>query len=316
MARSLGESELGEGERPASGASRYSVAPLGVRLWFRAPPPFPLVCVLEEEDEDDPSRRGTAGRRGGEVFTLAVGLAAAPAPELVPGVIVLGTRYSSTGSSLGDGGSGGIVINVCCSSILAVSSESDAGSGMREPIVPLGLAGGLELAMLDRPPTTDGVKCTDFLMGSKPALKPFVGGGNGERMSDASASSGGAEGSAIAGTSRFECSFGMILISRTSPFTSEPSSSSSPKRGLVGVPYDQLPDRLGRSPRVACVLPQESCRFVGSEEIRWCEGWTGGRELVAPIVPVMDPASSSSSSLGSSTTYDDTTCPFPFPVDP
>lgn len=257
------------------------------------------MCVLEDEEEEEPSRRGTVGRRGGEVLTLAVGSA------LVAGVLVLGTRYS-TGSSFGLGGSGGTVMKVCCSSTLAVSSESLAGSGMREPIVPPGLAGGLELAMLERPPTTEGVKCTLFLMGSSPALNPFVG-GSGERTSDASPSRavrGGAEG----------CSFGMILISRTSPMTSEPSSSSSPNRGLVGVPapvpYDQLPERLGKSPLVACVLPQESCRFVGSEEIRWwCEGWTGGRGE-APMVPVIDPASSSSSSLGSSTTYDDTTVPF------
>jgi hypothetical protein len=75
-----------------------------------------------------------------------------------------GTRYSSNGGS-----STAEVVKTAspfptitrCSSELAVSDESDGGSGTRDPRlsnVPDGLDGGEELATLDSPPTTLGVK--------------------------------------------------------------------------------------------------------------------------------------------------------------
>lgn len=75
-----------------------------------------------------------------------------------------GTRYSSSG------GSSTSEVDIIaspfptitrCSSELAASDESDGGSGTLDPRlsnVPDGLDGGEELAMLDSPPTTLGVK--------------------------------------------------------------------------------------------------------------------------------------------------------------
>lgn len=218
-----------------------------------------------------------------------------------------GTRYSSTGGS-STGSDGGDTSKMrCCSSTLALSSESDGGKGTREPrlkTVPAGLDGGDSLAMLDRPPTTLGVKWT--FLGTLSENDPLLG-GSGARTSAASSGlcawsgadiSGATDGKAMLGAAAgVNPGFETIRTALESPRTSEPSSSSSWKLGFEPIML-KLPVRLGPSPRVAIVLLQLSCLDeVSPEDFR--DEWTGGK---FPISPLIDPSPSSSSSIGSSTT--------------
>jgi len=138
--RSLGESDPGdEGSSAESGEDSGIVPALGVRLCDPAGP------------------GGTDGSIGGDSF---IGVSERSGTLGSDGC---GTRYSS-----GGGSSTPDVVKttspfptITRSSELAVSDESDGGSGTREPRlsnVPDGLDGGEELATLDSPPTTLGVK--------------------------------------------------------------------------------------------------------------------------------------------------------------
>jgi hypothetical protein len=139
--RSLGESDPGdEGSSAESGEDSGIVPALGVRLCDPAPagPGGTDGSIGGDSFMDASERGGTLGSDG------------------------CGTRYSSGGAS-----STSDVVKttspfptITRSSELAVSDESDGGSGTRDPRlsnVPDGLDGG-ELATLDSPPTTLGVK--------------------------------------------------------------------------------------------------------------------------------------------------------------
>jgi len=140
--RSLGESDPGDEVSSAESGEDSGIVPaLGVRL-----------C--------DPALAGpggTDGSIGGDSFIGASERGGTLGSDSC------GTRYSSGGgSSISD-----VVkttspfLTITRSSELAVSDESDGGSGTRDPRlsnVPDGLDGGEELATLDSPPTTLGVK--------------------------------------------------------------------------------------------------------------------------------------------------------------
>ena len=135
--RSLGESDPGDESSAESGEDSGIVPALGVRLCDPAGP------------------GGTDGSVGGDSFIGA---------SERGGTLGSGTRYSSGGgSSTSDVFKTTPFPTIRRSSELAVSDESDGGSGTRDPRlsnVPDGLDGGEELATLDSPPTTLGVKWT------------------------------------------------------------------------------------------------------------------------------------------------------------